>query len=227
MNELINRDIMDKLVFLEPDRIEAVPFTTSKVIAEVSGIEHRKLKVAIRKHQTALESFGILAPYGAETRNGPGQPEILYRLNEQQATLLMTFLKNTPVVVRFKTELVRQFYAMRSELQRRELWRSELKPIRRDLTDAIRDLPEHPHKGWDYKQYTDLAYKHVTGKNAAQLRKGRGAAKTAKAIDYLNSAELEAVTKAQSQIAVLLDMGMGYEQVKTTLANARVRTLAG
>lgn len=204
---------MSNLVFLEPNCIKAEPFTTSKVIAEFTGVEHRKIKVAIAKHKTSLETFGLLASYGAESTGG--RPEEIISLNEQQATLLVTFLKNTPVVVAFKTELVRQFYEMRTELQKRQTERERLKPIRREMTDVIKDIPDH--NAWDYKLYTDLIYKLVTGKNAAQIRKDRGATKKAKAIEYMTADEIESIAKLTNKIGVLLDLGHDYYSIKDIL----------
>lgn len=209
---------MNNLVFLEPNSIKAIPFTTSKVIAEFTGVEHRKLKVSINKNKSALETFGLLASYGAESTGG--RPEEITSLNEQQATLLVTFLKNTPVVVAFKTELVKQFYQMRSELQKRQIGKLELKPTRRTLTDEIQDNPSHGK--WDYKLFTDLAYKMVTGKIAVQLRKDRGASKTAVALDYMTADEIALVEKFVYKIAVLYEMGLDYHQIKAMLLNRQM-----
>ncbi len=207
---------MNDLVFLEPNRLDAEPFTTSKVIAEMTGMNHRRVKDAIRKHQSAMEDFGLLGAY--ETESSGGRPEEIVMLNEQQATFLMTLLKNTPVVVAFKKELVRQFYAMRTELPNRKDRRAELKPIRRELTDVVKEMDGNR---WEYKQYTDLAYKSVLGLNAAQIRKQRGAAKDAAAIDYMTADEIAFVTKRQGQFAVLIEMGLNYQQIKSlVLANA-------
>lgn len=205
---------MNKLVFLEPNKIDAEPFTTSKIVAEVTGVTHKKIKLAINKHITSVEIFGKVVQYGAILESG--QTEILYRLNEQQATLLITFLKNTPVVVAFKVELVRQFYAMRAELNRRHVERAQLKPIRLEMTDVIQQVDESK---WAYKKYTDLAYKIVTGKIASALRKERGAPPKAVAVDYMTADEIHAVTEMQYRIGVLLEMGMEYEQVKLALQN--------
>lgn len=200
---------MGELVFLEPNKLDAVPFTTSKVIAEMTTMNHRRVKDAIRKHQEDFESFGLLGAY--ETESSGGRPEEIIKLNEEQATFLMTLLKNTPVVVAFKKELVRQFYAMRAELLRRQMRRAELKPIRRELTDVIQEVDGGK---WAYKQYTDLAYKSSIGKNAAQIRKERGAPQKAKAVDYMTADEIAAVSKRQGQIAVLLEMGLDYQTIK-------------
>lgn len=213
---------MDNIVFLEPNKIDSEPFTTSKVIAEMTGIEHRKIKVTIRKYQSDINSFGLSASYQAESTGG--RPEEIIKMNEAQATFLMTLLKNTPVVVAFKKELVRQFYAMRQELLKRQTGRAELKPIRRELTDVIKE--QEPDDQWAYKKYTDLAYKSSIGKNAAQLRRERDAPKKAKAVDYLTSDEIAAVAKRQNQIAVLLEMGMDYTQIKSVVLEAALQAKA-
>ena len=206
---------MSELVFLEPNKLDAVPFTTSKVIAEAAGMNHRRVKDAIRKHQEDFESFGLLGAY--ETESSGGRPEEIIKLNEEQAAFLMTLLKNPPVVVVFKKELVRQFYAMRAELFQRKIQRAELKPVRRELTDVIQEVDDGK---WAYKQYTDLAYKSAIGKTAVRLRKERNAPKKAKAVDYMTANEITAVSKRQSQIAVLLEMGLDYQAIKRIVADS-------
>jgi len=44
-------------------------------------------------------------------------------LNEQQATLLITYLRNTEPVKEFKKNLVKAFFEMRDELSKRYLQR--------------------------------------------------------------------------------------------------------
>lgn len=132
-----------QLVFLRGD----IPYTTSQIIADGTGIAQRKIRDAIRKYQNDIESFGVLASYQAETAANKegGRKALIYRLNEQQAAFLLTLLKNTPVVVAFKKELVRQFYAMRDFIRERATseWqdtRAMGKEIRRMETDAIKAL---------------------------------------------------------------------------------------
>lgn len=212
---------MNDLVFLDPNRLDAIPFTTSKVIAEVTGMNHRRVKDAIRKHESTFLEFGLLGAH--ETESSGGRPEEIVKLNEEQATFLMTLLKNTPTVVAFKKELVRQFYAMRSELVRRQVNRAKMLPSRRDLTDAIRDcIPESPHKGMWYKHYTDLAYRAAFGMSAAQLRKARNAPKGSVAADYLTSEEMESVERITKQVGVLVEMRLDYQQIKRMLLQQRL-----
>lgn len=212
---------MTTLVFLEPNRLDAEPFTTSDVVASFAGVQHHAIQQLILKHESDFKEFGVIA---FEMRKPPaggkgGRPVTIYRLNEEQATLLVTYLKNTERVRAFKKELVRQFYAMRAELMKRQMRRAELKPIRRELTDAIKEADASK---WAFKKYTDLAYKAAVGKNAAQLRKERRAPQKAHAVDYLTAKEIESVTKREGQIAVLLELGMDYEQVKALVLDRRL-----
>lgn len=129
---------MTDLVIIKQDDV----FTDSMVIAEGTGVGHRKLKTTIRKYQEIFNNMGKLsAPYQAESTGG--RPEELYRLNEQQATFLITLLKNTDTVVKFKEELVKQFFAMRQLLLQKQspIWqdtRSLSKQIRKKETDTIK-----------------------------------------------------------------------------------------
>ena len=209
---------MCEVVFLEPNKLDAVPFTTSEVIAEFAGVKHHAVQQLITKHETDFKEFGQVAfEMRAVTYSRGTNYEKIFHLTEEQATLLMTYLKNTPQVRAFKKELVRQFYAMRRELVKRELERAKLTPIRRKLTDVIQETDSGK---WAYKQYTDLAYKSAIGKTAAQLRKGRNAPKKAKAVDYMTADEITAVSKRQSQIAVLLEMGLDYQAIKRIVADS-------
>lgn len=210
---------MRTLVFLEPNKLDSVPFTTSEVIAEFAGVQHHTVTRLIQQHEVDFKEFGILR-FEIEEIRGRGRPRKNYRLNEEQATLLMTYLKNTAQVRAFKKELVRQFYAMRRELAKREVERAKLTPTRRELTDAIRDcIPDSPHKSMWYRHYTDLAYRSAFGRSAAQLRKERGASKGAVAADYLTSDELEKVERATKQIGVLVEMRLDYQTIKGIIAS--------
>lgn len=212
---------MTDLVFLEPNKIDAVPFTTSEVIAEFAGIQHHTVTRLIQQYENDLKEFGSLRfQIEVRKREVGATTAKAYHLNEEQATLLMTYLKNTEKVRVFKKELVRQFYAMRRELVQRQVGRAKLLPSRRDMTDAIRDyIPESPHKAMWYKHYTDLAYRVSFGKSAAQLRKERGALPNATAADYMTASELDAVEHITKQIGVLLEMRLDYGQIKAMLLN--------
>ena len=211
---------MNDLVYLSPNTED--PFTTSEVIAECAGVKRDTIQKLIQRHGKDLREFGRV---GFEIRTlqtrGGQQMAKVYHLNEQQATLLLTFLRNTTVVIEFKKELVRQFFAMRKELMNIKAIKAERKPLRTSMTDAIKALPDSPHKQFKYSQYTDLAYTAALGRTARQLRKERGADKGATASDYMNADELAAVASMENRISVLLDIGMSYQQIKNSLLRVK------
>lgn len=154
---------MNELVYLKSDDA----FTDSLVIAKGTGVEHRKIKNAIRKYEKQLRSFGKLsAPHEAESTGG--RKTTYYVLNEEQATFLITLLKNTETVVKFKAELVSEFYKMRKFIVERhtQAWietRQQGKITRRAETDVIKDLVSYAeeqgstHADMLYMTYSKLA----------------------------------------------------------------------
>jgi phage regulator Rha-like protein len=112
------------LVFLGTD---GEPLTTSLVVAQETGSEHRAVLQLIRNYLDDLNEVGGVAfemqPF--ETAGGTQRREVAL-LDEMASALLTTFLKNTSVVRDFKKRLVRGFYAMRQLLAERA---AEVKPL--------------------------------------------------------------------------------------------------
>ena len=99
-----------------------------------------------------------------------GQKEKVYILNQQQATLLMTYLRNSEITRKFKKELVRQFYLMQQFIFERQSkhWletREQGKLTRKAETDVLKQLVEYAeeqgslHSDKMYVAYTKLANK--------------------------------------------------------------------
>lgn len=88
---------------------------SSETIANGAGVQHKNALELINAHHLPLERFG---PVAFETRPLPngGNPIRVALLNEQQATLLMTFMRNNERVIEFKVELVEAFYEMAKQL---------------------------------------------------------------------------------------------------------------
>lgn len=136
---------MNELVILKKNDI----FTNSLIIAKGTGNQHKSVIALIKKYIKFFERFGSLRFSDLKSTNPQGgRPTRVYYLNEQQATLLMTFLDNSEIVIKFKVELVRQFYEMRKILleKQTELWqqtRLQSKTNRRLETDEIKRLIEY------------------------------------------------------------------------------------
>ncbi|WP_407855392.1 Rha family transcriptional regulator [Enterococcus hailinensis] len=207
---------MNELVFLNSEYIEEEPFTTDEIIAKYSENDQESVKRLIRTYQSDLEDFGVLRFEIRKPKKGTlgGRPKKTYILNEEQTTLLVTYLDNTEPVRIFKKELVRQFYDMKNELYARRMERHYGKRVRKSMTDVIKELGLSSHY---YKHYTDLVYKTALGFNAKQLREAREATKKATPLDYLTAEEIEAVNQREQQVTTLLGLNFDYTTIKGIL----------
>lgn len=204
---------MQELVFLQSLKDE--PYTTPEIIAEHTGIEYRSISDLIRRNKADLEYFGVLRfEIVKPTSKKGGRPKKIYHLNEQQATTLITFLDNTPQVKAFKLALVSEFFKMRDELTKRKINRIEEKPLRKTLTDAVKEW-EH-RTDWSYNHISNLLYKAVTGMNAKQLKKARNPQSKA-ALDVLTSEEQEQYKKLETRVIGYLLAQMTFSQIKAML----------
>ena len=183
-------------------------YTTSAIIAECAEVKHDTVQSLIRNHQEDFESYGII---GFEIRklDGRGGPMKIYRLNEQQATLLITYLKNTGPVRKFKMNLVKAFFEMRDELSKFRMQRALEKPKRKTLHDSIENweqAPKHAHSTMN-----NLLLKAVTDRNAKQLREERGGYN---GIDSLTSDELEQYQAFEDMVIAMIGLNMSYQEIK-------------
>lgn len=138
--------------------------TTSEAIAQGVGIQHKNILAVLRNYQADFETFGVFA---FETRKPKsalgGRPETFALLNEQQATLLVTYCKNTATVRKFKVALVKAFYETKRELAREKLPHSARLDECNDypLTEAqlvyIREfVKKHIPQGYRTRAYSEL-----------------------------------------------------------------------
>jgi phage regulator Rha-like protein/phage antirepressor YoqD-like protein len=91
--------------------------TTSMALAEGTERDHATVIRLVRDNLADLEDFGLL---DFKSESTGGRPTEVAHLNEQQATLLLTYMRNNPAVRLFKKALVKAFYEMRAALQQRD-----------------------------------------------------------------------------------------------------------
>ena len=185
-------------------------FTNSKVIADGTNNQHESVVAIIRKYEKDILDFGNID--FSDLKSGKrGQPERVYYLNEEQATFVITLMRNSKIVVKFKKELVRQFYAMRRFILEKQskLWgetRIANKENRLKETDVIKLLVDYAkeqgstHSDKLYVTYTKLA-KSVIGGNR----------------DNITVSDLNNLTLVESiilqTIRIDMSMGMHYKDI--------------
>ena len=148
------------------------PVTTTPAVADGTGVDHASVIKLVRTYRTDLEEFGgvgfEIQPF--ETAGGTQQREIAC-LNEQQATLVMTYMRNSDIVREFKKRLVKAFWDMARQLTQPAVTQS--------LPEALRLA-------------ADLADQKAKAEAALAI-----AAPKAKALDRISASE-EAVTMTQA-----------------------------
>lgn len=155
---------MNELVTLKGNDV----FTDSLVISEGTGNKHHAIQQLISKYEVDFAEFGKVAFEMRPLKSG--QSSKVYLLNEEQATLLLTYMKNTEKIRSFKKNLVAEFYKMRRFILERQTqtWietRKAGKLTRRVETDTIQKLVEYAkgqgskHADKLYMTYSKLANK--------------------------------------------------------------------
>lgn len=98
------------------------PITTSLAIAEGVGGTHKSVIQLIRQNASDFEEFGPLAfEMRVVKRPQGGGSKVEYAiLNEQQSALLLTYFRNNDTVKAFKKALIKAFFEMRDELNKRQ-----------------------------------------------------------------------------------------------------------
>lgn len=192
------------------------PYTTSEIIAECAELKHDTVQSLIRNHKEDLEVFGI---YGFEIRklNGRGRPRKIYHLNEQQATLLITYLDNTKPVREFKRNLVKAFFEMRDELSKFREQRALEKPTHKTLNEAISKWDNAPTMA--FPTVNNLLLKLSSGKNKKKLIEDRGG-KTG--LDCLTSVELAKYQAYERAVIPLIELNMEYGVIRDTLKQVQL-----
>uniref|UniRef100_UPI00085C3C75 Rha family transcriptional regulator n=1 Tax=Streptococcus agalactiae TaxID=1311 RepID=UPI00085C3C75 len=193
-----------ELVYLDGKK---EPYTTSEIIAECAEVQHHTITRTIRKN---LERFERLGKVGFNIQAmESGQQSKIYILNEQQATLLITFLKNTDQVATFKENLVKAFFEMRDEVAEFRYQRALEKPKRKTLHDSIENweqAPKHAHS-----TVTNLLLKGASGLNKRQLVAQRGGLT---GIDSLTSKELVRYQALEDMAIALINLNFDYQDIK-------------
>ena len=214
---------MLNLVFYTDNTLKAEPYTTPEIIANNTGTKRKSILDLISRNKEHLEHFGVLRFEMAKPpkESKGGRPRKIYHLNEQQATLLITFLDNTPQVELFKVALVKQFYEIRDELNRRNLNRAIEKPIKKTLNDCIKDW-KYTNKH-AYSNINRLLIKVATGMSIQELKKSRGDAKTA--LDLLTSQEQETYKTLENKVIAYINADFDYSLIKALLTGGKIQVV--
>jgi len=195
--------------------------TCSAVIAEGVGRDHDTIIKLVDRSKADLEEFGRVGfeIRAIQTKGGP-QKQRVALLNEQQTTLLITYMRNNDVVRAFKKRLVTEFFKMRSTLAAQKMDRNSARLEYKPMTDAIKHEREAqgkqiaPHH---FSNEADLINRLALGMTAAKFRVHHEIDKKEPIRDYLTPEQIHCITDLQRANTVFISMGWDFEQRKEVL----------
>ena len=195
------------------------PYTTNEIIAEYAEIDRISVRKLIESHKEDLEVFGVLSFEMTKPSKGSlgGRPRKIYHLNEQQATLLITYLDNTKPVREFKVALVKAFFEMRDEVSKFREQRALEKPTHKTLNEVISKWDNAPTMA--FPTVNNLLLKLSSDKNKKKLIEDRGG-KTG--LDCLTSVELAKYQAYERAVIPLIELNMEYGVIRDTLKQVQL-----
>ncbi|MEG7494029.1 Rha family transcriptional regulator [Enterobacter hormaechei] len=195
--------------------------TNTVAIAEGVGRDHDTIIKLVDRNKSDLEEFGR---FGFEIltldTKGGRQKQRVALLNEQQTTLLITYMRNNEVVRSFKKRLVAEFFTMRSALAKKKIDRNSARLEYKPMTDAIKHEREAqgkqiaPHH---FSNEADLINRLALGMTAAKFRVHHEIGKKEPIRDYLTPEQIHCITELQRANTVFISMGWDFEQRKEVL----------
>ncbi|WP_109994969.1 Rha family transcriptional regulator [Salinisphaera sp. LB1] len=94
---------------------QSEPVTTSLALAEGVRKDHSSIIKLVREYASDINEFGN-SRFEIQNSSGAGRPTEYAVLNEPQATLILSYMRNNDIVREFKKRLVGEFYRMRDQL---------------------------------------------------------------------------------------------------------------
>lgn len=192
--------------------------TNSAAIAEGVGRDHDTIIKLVDRNKSDLEEFGEV---GFEIRAGYNNAKVRVAvINEQQTTLLITYMRNNEVVRAFKKRLVAEFFSMRSALAKKKMDRNSARLEYKPMTDAIKHEREAqgkqiaPHH---FSNEADLINRLALGMTAAKFRVHHEIGKKEPIRDYLTPEQIHCITELQRANTVFISIGWDFEQRKEVL----------
>jgi Rha family phage regulatory protein len=231
-NKTIERiDFM--LVEIHGKKNEEVLVTSSRMVAEAFGKEHKHVLEAIeniKAENSALTSMFFETSYQA----GTGKNYKEYIMNRDGFSLLAMGFTGAEAL-RWKLKYIQAFNEMETELKRlfeeRKQWEIERAKgvvIRHMLTDTIKmKVTDSPHKKFMYPNYTKMIYKTLFGKTMAELQTQYGVKGKESIREYLAADQIKEVESLEMLIISLINCGWGYEQIKSFVQENSVKRIAG
>ena len=209
------------LITIEGKKGEERLVVSSRQVAQDFEKRHTHVLDSIKElcsAENSAQSFFYETTY----KDASGKANKEYLMNRDGFSLLVMGFTGEKAL-KWKLKYINAFNEMEATLKRiyeeRKQWEIERAKgilVRRILTDTIKNvLPESPHKNFAYPNYTNLFYKVLFGKTAKELKTELNVKDNESVREHLTKDELAEVENLERLTAGLINLGWGYEQIKT------------
>ena len=206
----------------------------SRDIAEHFEKEHKNVLQTIQNltaENSAVKSMFIETAYEVRGKQYPQ-----YEMTRDGFSLLVMGFTGSKAL-EWKLKYITAFNEMEQELRRiyaeRRKWEIERAKgvmIRHILTDTIKmKIADSPNKKFAYPNYTKMIYKAIFGKPFKELQAEMGVKPKESVREYLTAEQLKEVESLEMLVSGLINVGMGYDEIKAFVTERYNRTqlLAG
>ncbi|MCF7970821.1 MAG: Rha family transcriptional regulator [Methylococcaceae bacterium] len=176
--------------------------TSHIIIAEGMAVTQDAALKLISKYKNELQEFGKVRFQIVPLESGQKQKQFM--LNEHQATLLITLMRNNPETVAFKVKLVKQFAKMESWIKDRMQSSLEYK-VMTAIIKGSREIAGKDTTNGHYMCEANLVNWAINGKFKSIDR------------DSLILDDINLLNDLQTHNAVLIGAGMPYDSRKKSL----------
>jgi len=178
--------------------------TSHLIISEGMRVSQHSSLELIKRYKKDLEKFGKLSFQMIPLESGQKQKQFM--LNERQATLLITLMRNTPETVAFKVKLVEHFAKIQTWIKERQQSTTEYKTMS-SILKGSRQLIGKETKSFHYSNEAKLVNWALFGEFKPVNK------------DLLSSDEIVVFNELLSMNAVLIGSGIDRVQRQESLRN--------
>jgi phage regulator Rha-like protein len=117
--------------------VDGQPRASTEAIALGFCVTHEATMKLVRRYQAELYALGS---FGFEIRKSAGRPVEYALLNQEQSAFLLTCMRNTKEIVKFKVALIQEFKRISENLANRDLtmWERRIRLEAEDMTSKAK-----------------------------------------------------------------------------------------
>lgn len=220
------------LVVISGGRGKEVLTTTSRIVAECFEKQHKHVLRDIDELKKDVPNFGLMF-YEIQEPDSYGRLQRVYQMNRDGFSLLAMGFTGDKAMA-WKLKYITAFNEMEAELKRiyaeRNQWEIERAKgvmIRHILTDTIKlKIADSSNKRFAHPNYTKLIYKTLFGKSFKELQQEYGIKPKESLRDYLTSEQLKEVESMEMLVSSLINVGMGYDEIKDFITERCTKQLS-